>query len=135
MSDTTTAPVSDESGNRTLAIICYALFIATFMNGLSAIVGVVLAYIKRDDARGTIWESHFRNLIHVFWASIAMTVLLLLMFTGGAFGIFTATQTDSFNGAIALMPLGGIAGVLFLAWYLYRTIKGLIHAVDRKPYI
>ena len=133
MSDTTT-PVIDESGNRTFAIVCYVLFIAAFMNGLSAIVGVVLAYIKHDEVRATIWESHFSNLISVFWAGMAMTVLLLAMFAGGAFGIFTATQTNSFNGAIALMPLAGIAGVLFLIWYLYRTIKGLIYAVDGKPF-
>jgi uncharacterized membrane protein len=135
MSETATTPAIDESGNRTFTVICYVLFIAAFMNGLSAIIGVVLAYIKRDEVRGTAWESHFRNLIYVFWAAMVMTVLLLAMFAGGAFGIFTAAQTNSFNGAIALMPLAGIASVLFLIWYLYRTIKGLIGAIDGKPFV
>ncbi len=39
--------------------------------------GVILAYIKRDDARGTIWESHFANQIETFWVSLVIGIVAI----------------------------------------------------------
>src|SRR6202012_801309 len=81
MSDTQPIPPPQTPGTlgdtRVMAIVCYALFIITVTNGFTGIVGVVLAYIKRSDARGTIWESHFNNLIHVFWSGVVVFALFI----------------------------------------------------------
>ena len=72
------APGSGEarhSGLRTTAMICYVLYLVAFINGLTAIIGVIIAYIKRSDAVGTVWESHFRNLIVVFWVMLAVLIV------------------------------------------------------------
>jgi uncharacterized membrane protein len=119
---------------RMMAIICYALFIATFTNGLTAIIGVVLAYIKRADARGTIWESHFTNLIRVFWIGIVVLLLFLVALMAGFIGFFRAVQVDTFPGVVWLVPVFWICGVIYFVWYLFRTVKGLIYAIDGKPY-
>ena len=99
---------------RTLVIIVYGLYLgALFCGGLSGIAGVVLAYIKRDDTRGTIWESHFENAIRAFWVWFGLFVvgILTAWFIVGIFVIIAA-----------------------FVYFIYRTIKGLILAVDSKPY-
>ena len=103
---------SDET--RTLVIIVYGLYLgALFCGGLSGVAGVILAYIKRDETRGTVWESHFENAIHAFWIWFGLFVA----------GILTAWFLVGFV----------LIGVAFI-YFIYRTIKGLILAVDSKPY-
>lgn len=130
----TSAPSVPLSDARIYAIVCYVLFIAAFTNGLTGIIGVVLAYIKRDDVRGTIWESHFSNMIHVFWTSVAVTVLFIGLMVFGVFGIWWTSQTNQFSGAIIALPVMAFAGLAYVVWYLYRTVRGLMYAVDEKPY-
>jgi uncharacterized membrane protein len=99
---------------RTLVLITYGLYLgALFCGGVSGLAGVILAYIKRDEARGTIWESHFENAIQAFWIWLGLFVL----------GIATSWFFIGFF----------IMGGAFI-YFLYRTIKGLIHAIDSKPY-
>jgi uncharacterized membrane protein len=117
------AAPATESEARTLVIIVYGLYLGGFFcGGITGIVGVVLAYIKRGEARGTICESHFENAIRTFWILLGMFVLgatswLVISFfmTGGAFVYF--------------LVIG--AGYIY---FLYRTIKGLLRAIDSKPY-
>ena len=59
--DDTTGGASDL---RSLAIVCYVLFLLAAVNGLTAFIGVIIAYVKRNDATGTIWRSHFDNMDH-----------------------------------------------------------------------
>jgi uncharacterized membrane protein len=136
MSDTQPVPPTEQSLGeaRIMAIVCYALFIVAVANGLTGIVGVVLAYIKRADARGTIWESHFNNLIQVFWSGVAVFALLLVAVIFGAFGIAHSVQGDTFPGILFLIPVLWILGVAYVVWYLYRTVKGIVQALDNKAY-
>jgi uncharacterized membrane protein len=106
-------PVAAAQDTRTLVIIVYGLYLgALFCGGLSGIAGVILAYIKRDETRGTIWESHFENAIHAFWIW---------------FGLFV----------VGLLTMFFIVGFLVIAaafiYFIYRTVKGLILAVDSNP--
>lgn len=102
-----------EDGARTATIIVYLLYLAALMNGLTAVVGAILAYAKRDGARGTIYEGHFSNAIEVFWIFlIGMLIAVPLCFV-----------------------LVGIPLVIALyIWVLYRTIKGLVRAIDNRAY-
>ena len=43
--------------------------------GLIGIAGVIVAYVKRDDARGSWVESHLRWLIRTFWFSLLWAVI------------------------------------------------------------
>lgn len=122
------------SDTRMLAIICYGLFILVFTNGLTAIVGVVLAHIKRGDTRGTIWESHFTNLIHVFWIGVAFWVLLLTAGLFGVAGLWHMTITDDFAPPLLALPILGLAFLIYVIWYLYRMVRGLLFAIENKPY-
>jgi uncharacterized membrane protein len=116
MSDTAPSPsVPAATDTRTLAIIVYGLYIGAVVTcGVAGLVGVVIAYIKRDEARGTVWHSHFENAIHAFWA------WFLLM----AVGIVTSWFLIGFL----------VMGAAFV-YFLYRTIKGLIAAIESRPYV
>ncbi len=129
--DTAPTPAAD---TRITALVGYGLFILAVTNGITAIAGVVLAYIKRADARGTIWESHFTNMICVFWWSVAVTVVFI---GAAAFGIADLLATLDRGPAVALIafvPALYLLAVGFFVWYLYRTVRGFIHALDNKPY-
>jgi uncharacterized membrane protein len=100
---------------RTLAIIIYGLYLGAVISaGLAGVAGVIIAYIKRDEARGTIWESHFENQITAFW------VWLMLFVAGWA--------------TVWLLGLGLLLIGAAFVYFLYRTIKGLIRAIDSQPY-
>jgi uncharacterized membrane protein len=108
------APAADESDTRLMAIIVYGLYLVGWpCLHLPTIVGLIMAYVKRDDARGTIWESHFRNQIETFWIALvvgAVAIPLCFVFVGFPilFGVFV--------------------------WFLYRSIKGLIRAIEHRPF-
>ena len=48
-------PQAPANGNlRSLAMICYVLFLVAWVNGITALIGVIIAYVKRGDAAGTV---------------------------------------------------------------------------------
>jgi uncharacterized membrane protein len=93
----------------------YALQAAGFVTGgLGNLVAVVLAYVKRDDARGTAYEPHLRWQINTFWAGLAGCVL----------------------GTLTWIIVIGIP-ILFATtvWLIYRIIKGWLALHEGKsPY-
>jgi len=101
---------------RTWVIIVYGLYLGALVcGGISGIVGVVLAYIKRDEFRGSVWGTHIENAIHAFW------VWLLLCVLGAPLTL--------------LFGLGLLVIAAAFIYFLFRTIKGLIAAIDSKPYV
>ena len=119
---------------RIVAIIAYVLFIGVFAAGLGAIAGVVLAYIKRGEVRGTIWESHFNNLIQVFWIGVVIFAAFMAVALTAAFNVWHVIDVDQFPGALFVFPALYVASMIYLVWYLYRVIKGLMRALESKPY-
>ncbi|HXM00878.1 MAG TPA: hypothetical protein VN932_13195, partial [Rhizomicrobium sp.] len=91
------------------------------------------AYVKRDEARGTIYESHFRNMIAMFWLGIAVMVAVLALVGLGVFGLF-GHHGDPPAALIAIVPAIGLALVAFAVFYLFRVVKGLARAIDGKAY-
>ena len=109
------ATATSETGQSlaTLSKVVYGLYIASFFVGLTGLVGLVLAYVKRAEARGTIYESHFTNQIRTFWWSFVLMLIGGLTFLFGIGWLIMA-------GAVILL--------------LYRTVKGFILVNDGKAY-
>jgi len=136
-----TTPADADRG-RLLAILVYGLYLAAFVNGITAIIGVVLAYVGRSDARGTVYESHFSNAITVFWVSFA--VMLLFVALAGAFALSLLGGVTIHGGSqiwghfnplgFAFIPVFGFGGLALLVWYVYRTVAGLVRALDARPW-
>jgi uncharacterized membrane protein len=98
---------------RTHTIICYVLMLLSFVTGISGLIGLIWAYVKRGDAHKTRYYDHFSNVINVFWVSLLL----------GLVGLFTTIFVVGY-----FIILGNVV------WVLYRMIKGLIRTMDRKPY-
>ncbi len=126
---------------RAILLVVYGLFLLAMFNGMTAIAGVIVAFIKRDEARGTPWEGHFRNIIQVFWIALAVAVvaLVILIYAAGGFAIaMFATNGNPppfmLGWLIALIPVFWLGAVIFFFWYLYRTVRGLVRTIESKPY-
>jgi uncharacterized membrane protein len=114
MTDATNSATRTQESFRGTAILAYLLYLLGWPTlHMATIVALILAYVQRSDSRGTIWESHFSNIIETFWISLIVGVVAIpLCFVGVGFLVL---------------------GLLFV-WFLYRAIKGLIRALDNRAY-
>ena len=65
-----------------MVLIGYILIGLGYFTGLSTgLIGLILAYVKRSDVRGTYLESHCSRLISVFWSLIWYIIGIALCFT------------------------------------------------------
>ncbi len=88
---------------KTLTLGIYVLQGLSIFFGITALVGVVLNYLKKNDVQGTWLESHFRWQIATFWVSLILGVV--------------GTLTTFF----------GVGYLILLAvyvWIIYRVYKG-----------
>ena len=84
------------------------------------IIGVVIAYLQRADARGSWVESHLTWLIRTFWWSLLWSVVgWSVMLTLGLLLI----------GIPIALAIWFVAGI----WMIYRVIKGYLIFKDSKP--
>ena len=60
---------------RQLTLITYVLYALAWMNGITGIVAVLINYIKREEAAGTLYESHFTWQIRTFWWGLLWAVV------------------------------------------------------------
>ncbi len=68
----------ETTSSSTLATVVYALQAASFFLGITALVGLIINYIKLGDVRGSWLESHFRWQIRTFWFSLLWTIIRVL---------------------------------------------------------
>ena len=97
----------------TITTVVYALQALSFAFGVTALVGLIINYVKRDDVAGTVYESHFNWQIRTFWWGLLWGVL----------------------GSILIFAFGLGLVVLFVAWIwaIYRVVKGWLKLNDGKP--
>jgi uncharacterized membrane protein len=120
---------------RSLTIVCYVLFLLACVNGLTAIIGVMIAYVKRRDSVNTIWKSHFDNMILVFWIIVAGVVLGMLTWPIALGSLLASSWPYLWPSAFGLPFVFGFLVFPVLAiWYFYRIIRGLIRAGEERPY-
>jgi uncharacterized membrane protein len=93
-----------------------AFIVTAFLSGWPSIIGIIISYVKRGEAKGTFLESHFSWQIRTFWWA-------LLWFLIG--GLLTITII----GAVIGIPLLLVVGV----WVLYRIARGWLALASRKP--
>ena len=97
-------------------ILTPAFVVTAFITGWPSIIAVIINYLKRDEARGSYLESHFRWQIRTFWFAVAwVMVALLLAFT--------------FVGIPFAIVIAWVAGL----WVLYRIARGFLRLLDYRP--
>jgi uncharacterized membrane protein len=99
-------------------ILGAATVVGAFLTGWPSIIAVILNYVKRDEARGTWLESHFRWQIRTFWFGL-LWISLCLLFIVMTFGI---------GILIAWLPIA-VVGL----WFIYRVVRGWMALSDNRP--
>lgn len=99
-----------------IGITTAATIIGAFVFGLPSIIAVIINYLKRDEARGTFLESHFRWQIRTFWFG------LLWCLIGG----FMFVTVIGIPIAIMIFIAAGV-------WVIYRITRGWLALRERKP--
>jgi uncharacterized membrane protein len=99
-----------------IGVTTAATIIGAFVFGVPSIIAVVINYLKREEARGTFLESHFRWQIRTFWFALLWFVI----------------------GAMLLATIIGIplALVVFFSdglWAIYRIARGWLALRNGKP--
>ena len=98
---------------RQIALVVYILQALSFFFGLTAVIGVIINYIKKEDAAGTLYQSHFDWQIRTFWWGLVWGVV----------------------GFVLIFALGLGLLVLLVAWIwaIYRVVKGWLKWNDGQP--
>lgn len=115
---------SDE--DKVLPIVVYALYLLGFSNGLTFLVGLIVAYVNRD-AAGPINASHYTFAIRTFWLSIGWFLI------GGALFLIGLVLAVLLIGIPVMIVGGAIMGAVGV-WFAVRTILGLIHLLRGEAY-
>ena len=112
--------------DKVLPIVVYALYLLGFTNGLTFLVGLIVAYVNRETA-GPINASHYTFAIRTFWLSIWWFLVGLgLVFVGLALLVLLI--------GIPIMILGGTILGAISVWFVVRTILGLVYLLKGEAY-
>jgi uncharacterized membrane protein len=94
-----------------------ASVVGSFLFGLPSIIGVVLSYVMRGDARGTWVESHYRWQIRTFWYAMLWSALIAI-----------------FSWPLMLVLIGfatwAIGMFLLAVWASIRILRGWLRLRD-----
>jgi uncharacterized membrane protein len=139
MADASVSQARNDDNVRVLAIVVYILMLLSFANGFTALAAVVLAYIKRADAKGSVYQSHYTNAIVTFWLALLGVTALCATTLGLVFGAigFHGEPEELFilhPWMWVYLPAVGMGFVLLAIYCLYRTARGLVHAFEARPY-
>lgn len=97
-------------------ILTSALVVTTFLLGWPSIIAVILNYVKRSEAAGTMFESHFRWQIRTFWFAVPWALLGLVLWV-----------------TFLLIPLAILVWAMTGLWVAYRVIRGWLALARGGP--
>ncbi|GJL94885.1 MAG: hypothetical protein DHS20C05_12900 [Hyphococcus sp.] len=104
--------ISTNPNERGNANLIYILYLAGLVVGITSIVGVVMAYMGKDEAPDWL-KTHYRHQINIFWKMVLFSVV----------------------GIVLSLILIGVLVLLFaLIWYIVRTVKGMQALSKGEPY-
>jgi uncharacterized membrane protein len=103
---------AEERQLRSLTHLVYGLQALFFLTVVMPVAGVIINYARREEAAGTLYESHFRWQIRTFWWSL----------------LWSALGTATF-----LLGVGALILFAAMAWYIYRIVKGWLRLSENKP--
>ncbi|AMN46567.1 membrane protein [Steroidobacter denitrificans] len=95
-----------------IAKIIYVLYLLGFFAGITAVIGLVMAYIYKDDAPEWL-RTHYELQIRTFW------IMLL-------YGLIA--------GILCIILIGFLLLFLVALWWIIRCVKGLKYLDQNTAY-
>jgi len=93
------------------ALVIYVLYLVGFVIGITAIVGIVMAYLNRGKAGGFV-ESHYTWQIRTFWIALLASFVSAILFIVG---------------------IGFLLMLAVAVWVIVRVVKGLMALQKNEP--
>lgn len=112
--------------DKILPAVVYGLYLLGFTNGLTFVIGLIVAYVNRDSA-GPINQSHYTFAIRSFWLSIAWFIIGFLVFMAGL--VLSIVLIG-----IPLLLVGGLIMGAVGVWFIVRCIMGIVYLVRGEAY-
>ncbi|GMR07571.1 MAG: hypothetical protein BMS9Abin26_0574 [Gammaproteobacteria bacterium] len=103
---------NDEAAAIKMATLVYILQALGFFNGFTFIAGAIVNYMKKEDAIGTLAESHFRWQLRTFWFGLLWSVVGMLLM---------------------IVIIGWFVLIGNALWIIYRIVKGWLRLNEGKP--
>ncbi|HKR88397.1 MAG TPA: hypothetical protein VJS38_09485 [Phenylobacterium sp.] len=112
--------------DRTMPAVVYALYLLGLVNGLTVLLGLILAYANRGGA-GARMRSHYTFLIRTCWLWLAWMIIGALLLAVGIPLSFVLV-------GIPMAALGWAIVGLDHVWFAARVILGVIYLARDEPY-
>lgn len=140
MSTVSANPPVPSSHDFTLLGITYGLYGIGLFLMWPALIGLVMAYVKRHDVPALL-SSHYRWLIHTFWWWLAAWSVvigaMLVVIVPNALEIEVAMRTQQYFNIpwelIGAVVFGCLAIAIVWLWVVYRLIRGAVRLSDGQP--
>ena len=97
-------------------IVTPAFVVTAFLLGWPSILAVILNYVKRSEAKGTLFESHFRWQIRTFWFAVPWALAGVVLWI-----------------TLVLIPVAIVLWIITGIWVAYRVIRGWLTLLRGKP--
>lgn len=135
-----TTPRVPSSREFTVLGLTYGLYVAGLVMFWTSLIGLIVAYVKRDDVADTFLNSHYHWLIRTFWwwiawFAIALAGMLFFVLPPAIDLAETVRATnivrlpwELLGGAIA----GGTAILVVWCWVFYRLVRGILRLADGR---
>jgi len=91
----------------------YLLYGVGYFTGISALIGVIIAYVKVDDT-DPVMQSHFRFQIRTFWIGLLYLAIGL---------------------PLSLVLIGLPIVAWWFIWSMIRIVKGGLLSIEHKPIV
>lgn len=92
--------------------IISVLYLASFLTGITGLVGIVLAHVWQGENQDTWAASHFSYLIRTFWIGFAASIVA---------------------GLLSIVLIGFLLLPLIAVWVGVRSVMSLIKAQKQEP--
>jgi uncharacterized membrane protein len=92
------------------AKIIYILYLVGLATGITALIGVIMAYVNKDEAPDWL-KTHYQFQIRTFWIGLLYCVI---------------------GGILSLVLIGFLVLLFWAIWLIVRVIKGFKHLEQRE---
>lgn len=126
MTDVTTTPTPSNEKAESIRVFLIVAYIFMFF---FPFVSAIIAYIKRGESEGTVYQSHFPYLLRTFWVGFFLLIvpIFLVPILFGSLYLSPFSMLSVVIGFVSTI----VYFVVFL-WCLVRVVFGLIKVFTRE---
>jgi uncharacterized membrane protein len=114
-STTRGSPMNQVATDRPVSIdtakIIYILYLVGLATGITALIGVIMAYINKDQAPDWL-QTHYQFQIRTFWIGLLYCVI---------------------GGILSFVLIGFLVLLFWVIWLILRVVKGFKFLEQRQP--